>query len=252
MELLFILAMETLSQLGICNKKNCGTILKMARAKTNSKKTVKAKVVAKQNFFAKFRDLFIKIDRKTIIWAIVLIALFNLLYFGRSLFVAAVVNNQPIWRLSLISELEKQGGATIIENLIDKKLVDQEAKNQGISVTQEELDSEIVAIDEAMKSQGLSLDQALMIRGQSKNDLIEQIRFQKTVEKLFKDKIQVTEQEISDYYKENIELFDKTMKFEDLKEEIRLQVFQQKLSSEYSTWLQTLRDDENIIYWVNF
>jgi hypothetical protein len=223
----------------------------MAKArKAVAKKT--AKVVAKVSIFVKIRNLFSKINKKQVILAIVLLLLFNLLYFGKSLFVAAVVNNQPIWRISLISELEKQGGKTIIENIIDKKLVAQEASKQGIKITKEDLDKELLAIDELMKGQGLSLDQALSIRGQTKEDLVEQIKFQKTVEKLFEGKINVTDQEIADYYKQNIDLFDKTMTFEQLKPDIKQQVFQQKLSTEYTTWLQGLRDSSKIFYWVNF
>ncbi len=152
--------------------------------------------------------------------------------------IAAVVNGQPITRIKLIQELERQGGQSILDNLIEKSLVFQEANNQKISVSQEELDSEVKSIEDYIKGQGLSLDEALSARGQTRTDLIEQIKLQKLVEKMLSSKISVTDEEIKEYFSANGSLYDKGTKLESVKDEIKATLFQQKLSEEYNTWIE--------------
>ena len=53
------------------------------------------------------------------------------LFFAKGIFVVATVNGSPISRLSLIQELEKQGGKQALEAIIDKKLIETELKKQN-------------------------------------------------------------------------------------------------------------------------
>ena len=58
-------------------------------------------------------------NRKKIILIAALIAAISLGYLGKGLFVAALVNGMPISRLTVVKELEKQGGSQTLDNLVE-------------------------------------------------------------------------------------------------------------------------------------
>lgn len=191
-------------------------------------------------------------DRKKAIIIAAILGVAALGYLGRGLFVAALVNGMPISRLAVVRELEKQGGSQTLDNLVVKSLIFQEARKKGVTVSQEELDQEISRIDEIVSKQGMTLDEALALQNQSKNDLIEQIKIQKTVERILADKIVVTDEEVKDYFDKNKELFDDGAKLEDVSGEIRNQLAQIKLSSAYQSWITDLKANASINYIVTF
>lgn len=187
---------------------------------------------------------------------IILLVLFILLgfglYYGKSLFFAAIVNGRPIPRLKIIKELEKQGGRQALDAIITKELIFQEAQKQSIDVSGEEVQAEIQKISQQIEAQGSTLDAALTLQGQTRESLEENIRIQKTVEKLLKNDIQVSEEDMKKYFDENKSLYGKDAKYEDLKDEIKQQLDQQKLSEAFKTWIEKLRSESNIIYFVNY
>ena len=191
-------------------------------------------------------------DKKKAILTAAVLGVAALGYLGRGLFVVALVNGTPISRLAVVRELEKQGGSETLDNLVVKSLIFQEARKKGVTVSQEELDQELSRINDIVSKQGMTLDEALALQNQSKNDLIEQIKIQKTVERILADKIAVTEEEVNDYFDKNKELFDDGAKLEDVSGEIRNQLAQTKLSSAYQSWITDLKASASINYFVTF
>lgn len=204
-----------------------------------------------KNFLSNLKKVKL-LKNKKVITAVIVVAVVVILYFARSLFIAAIVNGKPILRYSLTRELERLGGASTLNNLIEKNIVYSEAKKLGKVVSQAEVDTELANVEATLKSQSLTLEQALSIRGQTKEELAEQIRYQKTVEKILGDKITITDQEIADYFKNNKDLFTKTDTLEKVKEDIRKTILQQKLTDEYQKWLTELKDKSKIFYFVKF
>src|SRR3989304_3540866 len=100
----------------------------------------------------------------------------------------------------LLSELEKQGGADVLDSLVTKSLIFQEAKKKGVEITQAEIDSEVARIEGVVSAQGSTLDEALALQGQNRTDFIEQIKLQKTVEKILADQLAVSDEEAKTYY----------------------------------------------------
>src|SRR3990167_4525540 len=114
-----------------------------------------------------------------------------LLYLGKSLFIVAMVNNQPISRLAVIRELESQSGKKALESIVTKTIILQEAKKQNIVILDGVIDDEIKAIDKNLKAQGQKLDDALAMQGLTKAQLRDQIRLQKILEKMLASDITV-------------------------------------------------------------
>ena len=202
--------------------------------------------------FASLKKLFKKLFTKKVLLIIFLpLSVIALLYLSRSLVFAAWVNGRPVYRLSLTRELEKQGGKQVLDGLIEKALINSEAAKNKIKVDQSEIDSEVKKIEEMVAGQGLSLDEALKFRNQTRKDLIDQIKIQKIVEKLLASKIVTTDADLKDYFTKNKSLFGTNPAFDKVKEQVKNQVLQQKLSEQYSTWITELKTKAKILYFVN-
>lgn len=200
------------------------------------------------NILVSFKKIFTK---KRIITTLVVILVIVGLYFSRSLIFAAWVNGKPVYRYSLVRELEKQGGKQVLASLIEQSLISSEAKKSNITVSSVEIEAEIKKIEETISGQGISLDEALNLRGMTRNDLKSQIKTQKIVEKVLASKILITDQEVKDYFNANKTLFGQNPVFDKVKDQVKAQLFQQKLSEQYNTWITDLKAKAKILYFVN-
>src|SRR3990167_10320737 len=106
-----------------------------------------------------------------IIIGVVTLLVFVALFFAKGFFVAATVNGSPVSRLSVIKELEKQGGKQALEAIINKKLIETELNKQKVTVTKEEVDAEIDKIKSQVISQGGTLEMALAQQGMTEEKL---------------------------------------------------------------------------------
>lgn len=193
-----------------------------------------------------------KIRTRRFLIPLVIIFLAAALYFLKGQLIAATVNGEPISRLALIKELEKQEGAKILDSLITQTLILQEAKKQKIIISDDELREEIKKLEESFTKQDQNLNQLLEAQGVSQNELRRQVRLQKIVEKLAGKDIQVSEQEINDYLAKNKNLLPKDTKPEDLKLQIKEQLEQEKLNSQIQSLIQSLRQNAKINYFLRF
>jgi foldase protein PrsA len=194
-------------------------------------------------------------NKKVLHYGLIIIALLvigGLFYLGRGLFIAAMVNGKPISRFALDKELEKQGGKQTLDDLISKTLISAEAKKAGITITNDDVQKEIQKISDQVQAQGSTLDAALAMQGATRASLEENIRIQKTVEGLLKDKLVVSDEETKSYYDQNQSVYGKDSKFEDLKDQIKQSLAQQKLSAEFKAWMDKLKSEAGISYFVNF
>lgn len=180
-----------------------------------------------------------------------LLVLLVLYLFRDSLFVA-LVNGVPVTRIEFTKQLEQTAGKDTLENLITEKLIQQEIKKQGVVISDVEVTKEIANFELVLENQGSTLDDALALQGQTKEDLEKNIRMQKTIQKILENKTTVTEQEIKDYFENNSQLFEEDAVFDELKEDIRQQITNEKLNAEYGNWITKLREESNIIYFVKY
>ena len=190
--------------------------------------------------------------RKSYFFTILGILVFVIvIYLLRNLIIAATVNGQPISRLSVISELEKQGGKQALDSLITKSLIIQEARKRNVEVSQQDIDGEMKKIQANLASQGQNLDQVLQLQGMTKQQLIDQIKLNKMIEKIVKP-APVTDKEVDDYYNTNKESLPQNQDEAALKKTIKDRLQQQKLNDEAQKFLENLRKSAKINYYVNY
>lgn len=204
-----------------------------------------------KNLLAKIKKLKekkIKINLRLFIPLLFIFILALFLYFYKGLFLAATVNGQPIWRLTLVKELDKQAGNRVLDSLITKTLILQEAKKQKVTVGEEEINQTIKEIQDTLAKQGQNLDQLLTLQGMTRDELKEQIKLQKIVEKIVGKEVSVTDKEVSDYLEKNKDVLPKDIKVDDVKKQLE----QQKISEKANTWIEQLRSGAQINYFVQF
>jgi len=196
------------------------------------------------------------VSRKTKITLIVLAiaALLGIILFAnRGFFIAGLVNGEPISRIEVIQELEKQQGAGVLNRLIDRKLIIQEADKQKVTVTQEEIDAKRKEIvDQVSSGNEENFKQILTAQGLTQESFIEELRIQLYVEKMLEEKTHVTDEEFNQFVKDNPDLLANAENEKDSKAQIREQLKQQKLQTEYNTWMESLRNNGNIVRFVNY
>ena len=170
----------------------------------------------------------------------------------KGLLVAALVNGQPITRLAVIAELEKQGGKQTLISLVNQTLILQEAKKKNIEVSQKEIDDAAKKIENSLKTQGQNLDTALAMQGMTRQDFLMQLKLRSLVEKLLADQIKVSDKEVADYIEKNKDTLPTNLKESEIKAGVVGQLKQQKMASASQSWLANLTKNAKINYFVNY
>ena len=183
---------------------------------------------------------------------IIIVVIIVLAVVFKSVFIAAIVNGEPISRLSVINALEKQSGKKTLDSLITKKLILQEAKKRNITITQNDIDLEIKKITANLQTQGSTLDQALASQGMTKSDLNDEIRVQVAIAKIVGADVTVTEKEINDFVIAN-----KTQMAEGITEaQFRVQATgelkQQKLQAKTQEFIKNLQDQAKVTRFTSY
>lgn len=193
-----------------------------------------------------------KVNLKNAILFFSIIILGALAFRYKDIFIAATVNGQPIFRFEVISELEKQGGKQVLDSIITKKLIEKEAKDKAIVVTSEEISAEIDKIKNSIIEQGSTLEKELANQNMTIAALEKEISMQKRIEKILLQNISVTDDEVNKYIETNKTGIPESTDMEVYKKQVREQLQRQKISSEYQTWIEKLRETAKINTFVRY
>lgn len=197
------------------------------------------------------KSIKIKINVKTAVIVIAIATAGVLAYFYKGLLIAATVNGSPIGRLSIIQQLEKASGKSLLDSLITEKLIQNEAKAKKITVSNDEINEGIKTVEDQIAAQGGTLEAALAAQGMTMEDLKKQIVLKKEVEKLVADKVSVTDEEVAKYIKDNAIPLPKgqeTTTTAQIKDELK----NQKISAEGAALIADLKSKAKIQYFVNY
>jgi len=223
--------------------------------KAEGKDEVSPEQTTKKNSIQQVKDFVLGTSRttKTFVVVLALFALFSVIFYTyRGVFVVAMVNGSPISRLSVVKELENKAGSSIVETMITKKLIDGEMKKSNIKVNDADIDAEMKKIEEQVTAQGGTLEQALASQGMTVKDLRDQIIISKQLEQALGDKVTVSDEEVNQYMTDNKAFLPKGTNSEDLKEQIRAQLKEQKFNTEAEKWVNDLKEKAKIQYFVQY
>jgi foldase protein PrsA len=225
----------------------------MAVGKTTRKSSRAVKsVISSDSSEKKTLSIKERIRKPKFIIGLAVVLVIALAFYFRGLFVVAIVNGQPITRLSIIQELEKQGGRQALDTLVNQLLIEQEAKKKNVEVSPEEVEGAIKEIEDSLKEQGQDLNTVLSIQGMSRDDFVKQLEIRTLVEKLLADQIKVTDKEVEEYLEQNKEVLPEGVEDNELRKQVEDQLKQQKLGSQSQEWIDNLNKEANINYFINY
>lgn len=181
----------------------------------------------------------------------VVIILGALAFYYKGLLIAATVNGSPISRMSVVAELERTSGKQVLDAIVTKKLLNDEARKQGITVTSDEVNAEITKIEDQIKAQGGTLDAALVQQGITRKDMEEQLILQKKLEKLLGDKLQVSDEEAMNLLTQSKVSIPKGEE-EKYNEQAKEQLRGQKMNTAASELVDSLRTSAKVRYFVSY
>jgi foldase protein PrsA len=120
----------------------------------------------------------------------------------------ATVNGEKITEAQVSALLIRQYGSELVSRLIDQKLVDQEAKKKGITVTPAEVDAELKKIKAQFPSED-QFNSALEQAGITLADLQDDQRMRIQLARLLAPEIKTDDETLKKYFNDNIAQFDK-------------------------------------------
>jgi len=193
----------------------------------------------------------LKIKWQTIIIIAVIIVVAVLVYFGRGLVIAVTVDGSPISRAVVIQQLEKAYGKDILDSMITEKLVNNAARAKKIIISNDVINGEIKTTEDQVKAQGSTLAAALKNQGMTMNDLKARIILRKEMEQLVADKLNVTDQEIAQYIKDN-KISVPEGQESTINDQVKTTLRDQKLNDAANALVGTLKSQAKIQYFVKY
>ncbi|TVY05425.1 peptidylprolyl isomerase [Paenibacillus cremeus] len=123
---------------------------------------------------------------------------------GKAEEAAAKVNGVTIGKTEVLNQVMASGGKELLNQMIDNEVIRQEAKKAGITVTAADVDNELASTKKMFPTED-AFNQALTSSGMTVDALKQQLETQVTLRKLLEPQINVTDEDIKQYYDQNLE-----------------------------------------------
>ena len=150
----------------------------------------------------------------------------------------------------MVEQLEKTDGKQNAEQLVTKLLIAKEAKKQNIAVTEEEVTTELDTIKKTFTDNNQDFNALLAAQNVTEAEVREQVKLQKIVEKLAGSSIEVTDQQVADYIKENKEFLPEGVEGDALNKTVRDQLVSQQANAKIQEYVTNLRTNATVNYWL--
>ncbi len=132
-----------------------------------------------------------------IIAGILLLAIFK-----KGWFVAALVNGSPITNLELQMKLNAQFRTQTLNQVVNEKIIADEARKNNAMPLQSEIDQKIIELEKNVGGKE-ALDSLLAQQGQTRTGLVDQIRIQLAITKLYEKEATVSAEEVTSFIEQN-------------------------------------------------
>jgi foldase protein PrsA len=150
-----------------------------------------------------------------------------------------------------VRQLERAYGKDILDSIVTEKLVNGAARAKKILISQDVIDSEIKITEDQVKAQGTTLAAALAEQGMTMNDLKARIILRKEMEQLVADKLDVTDQEIAQYIKDNKISVSKGQEAS-INGQVKTTLRNQKLNDAANALVEVLKSQAKIHFFVKY
>ncbi len=158
---------------------------------------------------------------------------------------AAVVNGETISQAELDARLQARAGAQVLEDLINEKLILQEAEKQKIKVTDKDINGKLAELKEGFPSEQ-EFEKNLKDNNMTLAEAKQQIRIQLSMAKLLEKTIDITKGAVTAEYEQNKETTYKGKTISEVREGIEDELRQRQPGSSSQGLLDNLRSKADI------
>lgn len=195
---------------------------------------------SKTRFINRLRDT----NSFIIFLSVFIIALVIVFFLKKSWLVAATVDGNPVTSIELQQRLNQDYRKQVLDQLVNEKIVDNEAKKNNIVISQTDINSKMNEY-ETKYGGPTQFDQILEQQGTTRSALQDLIKTQLILEKLYSGEVLVSAQEVTDYIKTNKQVLtasDEAGQNAEATDNIK----QQKLFQVFSQKFQELKDKAKV------
>lgn len=164
--------------------------------------------------------------------------------YNKSWFVAAMVNNTPVTNLELQMKLNDQFRSQLLNQLINEKIITDEAGKNNAVPTESEIDQKIADLEKNVGGKEV-LTSLLTQQGQTLSSLRNQVRVQLAISKLYDSEASVSAEEVTAFIDQNKDQLNATDSAGQEKEAYA-NLKNQKLSQIFSQKFQELKTKAKI------
>lgn len=164
--------------------------------------------------------------------------------YKKSWFIAASVNGMPITNLELQNRLNQQFKTQLLNQLVNEKIILNEATKANAVPTEAEIDKKIAELETSVGGAEV-LDSLLAQQGQTRLTLRDQIRVQLAISKMYDKEATVSAEEVEKFVAENQATLQATDSAKQLQEAEGI-LKQQKISEIFTQKFQELRQKADI------
>lgn len=175
---------------------------------------------------------------------ILIVGLVILALLNKDWFVAATVNGSPISNFELQNRLNQQFRTDVLNQMINEKIILDEARKQNSLATESQIDERILELEQNVGGAEV-LDNLLVQQNQTRITLRDQLRLQLSIANLYDKEATVSAEEIASFLEQNRASLEATEEAEQEKEVVGI-IKQQKLGEIFSQKFQELRQKANI------
>lgn len=139
---------------------------------------------------------------KTFYIVLIIAGLLLLAIYKKDWFIAATVNGSPVANLELQMRLNQGFRAQTLNQLINEKIILNEAVKNNVAVSDVEINKKIAEIETSVGGTQ-ALDTLLSQQGQTRAAVRQQIKLQLTIEKLYAQEATVSAEEVTKFIAQN-------------------------------------------------
>lgn len=176
----------------------------------------------------------LKLSRKLLVILVIVVVLAGLAYLTSKYLIVAWVDGKPITRVEYYQNLENRYGKDLREQMIAEKLIVDEAQKRGISVSSQEIQTEIQKFEQQQGGAD-KLNQVLQMQGLTRDEFNKLVRLQLLRQKMFGE-APVSDDEVNKYIEANKDQFSEVT--DQIKAQVKDQLKQQKVNDNFQNWLQ--------------
>lgn len=218
---------------------------KETKGAVSKRKTVKSKIAKTRemtefsNFSMNFSGLKSRLSKNYTYWLLGIVIVGAGLFLLGKYLIVAWVDNKPITRIELYSNLEKRYGKDMKEELIIEKLLTSEAAKRKVSVSKTDLDQEVAKVETQQGGKD-QLNQILQAQNISQDNFQRIIQLQLLKQKMFSEGVSVSDDDVKkfmDEKKDTMPVATNSAEQAKLTESIKEQLKQEKISTSFNQWL---------------